>query len=66
MSKGIAEEVAGAAMIAGGMLIGAGTFGALGGVTAFMVSEGLTSMLITAGSGMVMQGIGTMLDGAVA
>ena len=62
MSKGIVEEVGAASMIAGGILIGAGTFGAMGGVTAFMVGHGLTSFLIYAGSGMAMQPIGTMLD----
>lgn len=52
MSKGIIETVAGAALIATGIVLEVVTFGA---------STPLTAMLITAGAGLVLSGIGTML-----
>lgn len=52
MSKGILETVGGAALIAAGIFLEVVTFGA---------STPLTAMMITAGAGMVLSGIGTML-----
>lgn len=52
MSKGIIETIAGAALIAVGVFLEVVTFGA---------ATPLTVFLISAGSGMVLSGIGTML-----
>ena len=56
MSRGIVDTIAGGALIAAGVLIEVGT---LGGGTPLAIA------LITAGAGLVLTGIGTMLKGNV-